>query len=61
MDNPAKTGLLKDEYFLLQKFYEDRDGRIVTIKGWSATVGMAALGGGFYQSRFLWPFAAGRR
>jgi hypothetical protein len=59
MDNAIKVGLLRDEYLLLQKFYEDFDGRIVTIKGWSATVGMAALGGGFYQSRFLWLFAAG--
>ena len=59
MDNAIKIGLLKDEYLLLQKFYEDFDGRIVTIKGWSATVGLAALGGGFYQSRFLWLFAAG--
>jgi|SRR5208283_1156505 len=59
MDNAVKIGLLKDEYLLLQKFYEDFDGRIVTIKGWSATVGLAALGGGFYQSRFLWLFASG--
>jgi hypothetical protein len=33
-----------DEYLLLQKFYEDFDARIVTIKGWSATIGMAAIG-----------------
>jgi hypothetical protein len=59
MDNATKISLLKDEYLLLQKFYEDFDGRVVTIKGWSATVGLAALGGGFYQSRFLWLFAAG--
>ena len=59
MDNAIKIGLLKDEYLLLQKFYEDFDGRIVTIKGWSATIGLAAIGAGFYQSRFLWLFAAG--
>ena len=59
MENPTKIGLLKDEYLLLQKFYEDFDGRIVTVKGWSATIGMAAIGGGFYQSRYLWLFAAG--
>jgi hypothetical protein len=50
---------LKDEYLLLQKFYEDYDARVITIKGWSATIGMAAIGAGFYQSRFLWLFAAG--
>jgi len=54
-----KVALLKDEYLMLQKFYEDFDARIMTIKGWSATVGLAAIGGGFYQSRFLWLFAAG--
>lgn len=59
MDASTKIGLLKDEYLLLQKFYEDFDGRVVTIKGWSATIGIAAIGAGFYQSRFLWLFAAG--
>ena len=59
MDKPTKIALLKDEYLLLQKFYEDFDSRVVTIKGWSATIGMAALGGGFYQSHFLWLFGAG--
>ena len=59
MENETKIGLLKDEYLLLQKFYEDFDGRIITVKGWSATIGMAAIGGGFYQSRYLWLFAAG--
>ena len=59
MDKPTKIALLKDEYLLLQKFYEDFDSRVVTIKGWSATIGMAALSGGFYQSHFLWLFAAG--
>jgi hypothetical protein len=50
--------LLKDEYLLLQKFYEDFDGRIVTIKGWSATIGLTAIGTGFYQSPYLWLFGA---
>lgn len=59
MDKSLKLAFLKDEYLLLQKFYEDFDARIVTIKGWSATIGLAAVGGGFYQSRFLWLFAAG--
>jgi hypothetical protein len=58
MEIPTKIALLKDEYLLLQRFYEDFDGRIVTIKGWSVTVGMVAIGGGFYQSRYLWLFAS---
>ncbi|HEY2498900.1 MAG TPA: hypothetical protein VGK24_17695 [Candidatus Angelobacter sp.] len=59
MNDTTKLGFLKDEYLLLQKFYEDFDARIITIKGWSATVGIAAIGGGFFQSKFLWLFAAG--
>lgn len=59
MNIDTKLGYLKDEYLLLQKFYEDYDARVITIKGWSATVGLAALGVGFYQSRYLWLFAAG--
>jgi hypothetical protein len=54
-----KLGLLRDEYLLLQKFYEDFDSRIITIKGWSATVGLAAIGTGFVYTKFLWLFAAG--
>src|SRR5258707_11834719 len=57
MDENAKLGFLKDEYLLLQKFYEDFDARIITIKGWSLTIGLVAIGGGFVQSRFLWLFA----
>lgn len=59
MKSESKAAYLKDEYLLLQKFYEDYDARIITIKGWSATIGMAAIGAGFYQSHFLWLFAAG--
>jgi len=58
MENATKITLLRDEYLLLQNFYENFDTRIVTIKGWSATVGMAAIGGGFYQTRYLWLFGA---
>ncbi len=58
MNHDTKVGFLKDEYLLLQKFYEDFDARIVTIKGWSATIGLAAIGTGFFQSQYLWLFAA---
>lgn len=54
-----KLGFLKDEYLLLQKLYEDFDTRVITIKGWSATIGLAAIGTGFIYSRFLWLYAAG--
>jgi hypothetical protein len=59
IDRATKLGLLKDEYLLLQKLYEDFDTRVITIKGWSATIGLAALGTGFMYSRFLWLYAAG--
>jgi hypothetical protein len=58
MEDAIKISLLKDEYLLLQKFYEDFDARIITIKGWSASIGMAAIGAGFYENRYLWLFGA---
>lgn len=58
MDEKTKLSLLKDEYSMLQQFYEDFDKRILGIKGWSATIAIAAIGGGFYQTRLLWVFAA---
>jgi hypothetical protein len=59
MEATEKIQLLKDEYLLLQRFYEDFDTRVLTIKGWSATIGIAAIGVGFYQSTYVWLFAAG--
>jgi hypothetical protein len=50
MESATKTTLLRDEYLLLQNFYGNFDTRIVTIKGWSATMGMAAIGAGFYDA-----------
>lgn len=58
LDPSVKIGFLKDEYLFLQKTYEDYDGRAIIIKGWSATIGFAAIGGGFYQSKYLWLFGA---
>jgi hypothetical protein len=58
-ERDKKLGFLKDEYLLIQKLYEDFDTRIMTIKGWSATIGLVAIGGGFYYSPYLWLFAAG--
>jgi hypothetical protein len=45
--------------FFLEKAYEDFDTRLMTIKGWAATVATAAIGLGFYQNSYLWLFAAG--
>ena len=59
MDDPVKISLLKDEYLLLQKFYEDFDSRMITIKGWSASIAIAAIGAGFFNSPYLWLFASG--
>jgi len=59
MDKETKIPLLKDEYSMLQQFYEDFDKRILSIKGWSATIAIAAIGGGFqYSIPYLWLFAA---
>jgi hypothetical protein len=59
MDEKTKISLLKDEYSMLQQFYEDFDKRILGIKGWSATIAIAAIGGGFqYRIPYLWLFAA---
>lgn len=59
MDDNTKISLLKEEYLLLQNFYESFDQRLLTMKGWSATVAIAAIGLGFYESYYLWLFAAG--
>ena len=36
--------LLKDEYLMVQEFYQDIDRRCFTIMGWSITVAVTALG-----------------
>jgi hypothetical protein len=60
MTHEEKLSLLKEEYFILLKFYEDFDARFLTIKGWSTTVGAAAIGLGIqYAKPFLFLFGAG--
>lgn len=59
MDEKKKIDYLKDEYLLIQRFYEDFDARIMKIKGWSATIAIAAIGAGFYKTNLLWLFSAG--
>lgn len=53
MKPDQRLDIVKDEYIMLQGFYEDIDERCITIKGWSITVGLAALGGGFVYDEFL--------
>lgn len=47
MNAEQKDEFLKDEYLLLQGFYEDYDRRTLLIKGWSVTVAIAGLALGF--------------
>lgn len=47
MNAEQKDEFVKDEYLLLQGFYEDHDRRTLLIKGWSVTVAIAGLALGF--------------
>lgn len=48
MDKQAELNLilLKDEYLMVQEFYQDIDRRCFTIMGWSITVAITAIGAG---------------
>lgn len=54
------SGILKDEYVMLQQFYEEIDGKGLNIKNWSLTVALASIGAGIvYDKNVLWlTFAA---
>ncbi|HUF37365.1 MAG TPA: hypothetical protein VMN57_02480 [Anaerolineales bacterium] len=58
MEPDLRIQLVKDEYSMLQGFYEDIDNRCITIKGWSITAGLAAIGAGFVYSELLFLAAA---
>lgn len=47
MQEPQLTTALQAEYLHIQKTIEDFDGRALTIKAWSVTFGLAAIGGAF--------------
>lgn len=51
MDEEKRADLLKDEYIMLQNFYEDIDGKGLTIKSWAITVSLAAIGTGILYRR----------
>ena len=54
MDEDTQVNLLKDEYIMLQNFYEDIDSKGLTIKNWAITVALAAIGAGvLYQKEML--------
>lgn len=51
------TGLLKDEYVMLQQFYEDIDEKGLNIKNWSITVALAAIGAGLVYNKYAFLLA----
>lgn len=59
MDSDKRAEFLKDEYVMLQQFYEDIDTKGLTIKNWAVTVGLATIGAGFlYNNDWLFLIAA---
>ena len=54
MDEEMRADLLKDEYIMLQNFYEDIDSKGLTIKNWAITVALAIIGAGvLYRKEIL--------
>lgn len=60
MDKNNYSGMLKDEYVMLQQFYEDIDEKGLNIKNWSVTVALATIGAGlvYHKNIFLLTCAA---
>jgi hypothetical protein len=50
VEEKDRVGLLKDEYFQLQKVVEDYDLRALTIKAWSVTFSAAGLVTAYLQN-----------
>ena len=60
MDKNKRVELLKDEYIMLQHFYEEIDGKGLTIKNWAITVALAAIGAGIlYKNSLILAIAFG--
>lgn len=54
MEKRGYSGMLKDEYVMLQQFYEDIDEKGLNIKNWSVTVALATIGAGLlYHKNIL--------
>ena len=47
MEKKDKDSLLKDEYLYIQSLIGNFDGRMLTIKAWSVSFSLAALGSAF--------------
>ncbi|MCA9138881.1 MAG: hypothetical protein KDB00_19050 [Planctomycetales bacterium] len=47
IEKTDRDSLLKDEYLHIQSVIESFDGRMLTIKAWSVSFSLAALGGAF--------------
>src|SRR5262245_61407886 len=54
MNEDKRIDLFKDEYIMLQQFYEDIDSKGLTIKSWAITVALPAIGTGIlYRKEVL--------
>jgi hypothetical protein len=54
MNEDTRADLLKDEYIMLQQFYEEIDSKGLTIKNWAISVALAAIGAGIlYRKEVL--------
>ena len=54
MNDETRAQLLKDEYIMLQHFYEEIDSKGLTIKNWAITVALGAIGAGLlYRKEVL--------
>jgi hypothetical protein len=53
MNEDKRIDLLKDEYIMLQHFYEDIDSKGLTIKNWAITVALPVIGTGLFYHKEL--------
>lgn len=59
MTEDQRLDLIKQEYFKIQDFYEDFDKRAQNVKGWSITIGLAAIAAGVnYKNEYAGLFSA---
>ena len=59
MDVNKRIDLLKDEYVMLQNFYEDIDAKGLNIKNWSISVALASIGAGFIYHKNVFLLGCG--
>ena len=59
MDVNKRIDLLKDEYIMLQNFYEDIDAKGLNIKNWSISVALASIGAGFIYHKNVFLLGCG--